>query len=137
MQADLGNNPSYVWRSICWGKKLLEGLKWNIANGRHIDTRLRDWFASWAPTALSLCKIPDRKVANYIDNNGNWIEQDIGRDFLSFEAEEILNTSIMKDGDKNFRFWSLHPKGVYTVSSGYRKKADLLEKFEERHKARS
>lgn len=43
MQAQLGSNPSFVWRSICWGRELLKlGIKWRVAKGTHIDAGLRN-----------------------------------------------------------------------------------------------
>lgn len=38
LQAPMGNNPSYVWRSILWGRKLLlQGLRWQITTGLNIS----------------------------------------------------------------------------------------------------
>lgn len=57
MEAQLGSNPSFVWRSLCWGRELLkEGMGWMIANGRDIDAGRRNWFANWALASSSSCR---------------------------------------------------------------------------------
>lgn len=56
MTAGLGSSPSFIWRSLCWGRELLrEGLLWVIGNGRDITVDSRDGFGEWAPTHSSSC----------------------------------------------------------------------------------
>lgn len=38
---------------------------------------------------------------------------------MAYEAEEILSRNIIKDETADKRYWNFHPKGKYTVSSGY------------------
>lgn len=138
MEADLGGNPSFVWRSIVWGRELLkEGLKWSIGSGSAVDAKYRNWFVSWSLAASSSCVASNQKVADYIDNNGRWNEPKIRSKFVNYEAEEILNTPIRPEGGRDRRFWRFHPRGEYTVSTGYRKKLDLVEKIEGRNSASS
>lgn len=43
-KAKLGLNPSFVWRSILWGRQLLhEGLKWRVGNGNQISIFSSNW----------------------------------------------------------------------------------------------
>lgn len=71
LQMGLGTNPSFVWRSLCWGRQLIrEGLGWNVVNGKEIDAGTRAWYANWAVSAPSTCIVPNQKVAAYIDGNG-------------------------------------------------------------------
>lgn len=74
-------------------------------NGRDIEVGRRDWFGSWALASASSCLNPDQKVVAYIDEHGGWKETEIRRDFLPFEAEEILNTLIIGEGMKDSKFW--------------------------------
>lgn len=62
MEARIGNNPSFVWRSLCWGRELLkEGLAWIIANGNDISANTRNWFAEWALASESTCRMQGQK----------------------------------------------------------------------------
>lgn len=37
MQAKIGGNPSFIWRSVLWGRDLLkEGTRWRIGNGEKV-----------------------------------------------------------------------------------------------------
>lgn len=59
-------------------------------------------------------------MAAYINNDRNWMEDAIRRDFLAYEASEILNKVIAKEGIVDKRYWRFHPKGKYTISMGYK-----------------
>lgn len=40
----------------------------------------------------------------YIYNDGDWMEDEVRRDFLAYEANEILNRVIVKEGIADKRF---------------------------------
>lgn len=43
LHAGIGRNPSFVWRSLCWGREIVrKGIGWIIANGHDIDAGYRD-----------------------------------------------------------------------------------------------
>lgn len=67
LNAQLGSSPSFVWRSILWGREIInEGLKWRVANGASISANCRNWISSWMIRAPSSCKIQNQKVEAYI-----------------------------------------------------------------------
>lgn len=44
MEASLGTNPSYVWRSLLWGRgTLLEEIYWKIVKGNKVDICNDKW----------------------------------------------------------------------------------------------
>lgn len=121
MQAPLGSNPSFVWRSLCWGREVIEqGLGWRIGNGNSILASSRHWFSKWGLNMQSTCRENDQKVAAYLLPNRQWNEDLIRRDFLPFEAEEILTTLMEPHLNEDIRYWRPNPSGIYTVKSGYR-----------------
>lgn len=43
MKAGLGNNPSFVRRSLCWGRELIrQTLGWVVVNGKDIEANGRE-----------------------------------------------------------------------------------------------
>ncbi|XP_073317203.1 uncharacterized protein [Primulina huaijiensis] len=54
MKAPIGSNPSYIWRSICWSRELLDmGLYWRIGDGSTIDILREKWIPSIRSTLES------------------------------------------------------------------------------------
>lgn len=44
LQAKCGNNPSYAWRSLLWGRDLLiKGLRWRIGSGKSVKVFHDAW----------------------------------------------------------------------------------------------
>lgn len=126
MEAKLGSNPSFVWRSICWVRELLrEGLGWVIVKGCDIKANGREWFGSWAIFSPSTCATQNKEVADYITPMGYWSEASVRRDFTVHEAEEILKTKIKAQEQKDSRYCKFHPKENYTMSTGYWRWLDI------------
>lgn len=49
VDAEVGHNPSYIWRSLCWSWELLEsGLQWKVATGSFIRLFLNAWIPELA-----------------------------------------------------------------------------------------
>lgn len=58
VDASIGVRPSFAWRSIMYGKELLQkGLKWEIGNGR--DTSV--WLDNWLDDPIVGMRAPFRK----------------------------------------------------------------------------
>lgn len=128
MQAPLGANPSFVWRSICWGRELIkEGLKWRIEDSKTIDAGFRNWFNDWTICGRSTCMKQGAKVSDYLNADGDWNQEAVRNDFMPFEAEEILAKKVELSRGSDIRFWSFHPKGKYTVRSGYLRAIQIME----------
>lgn len=103
----------------------MRGLKWKIGKGDLIDASRRDWFGSWGISNFSTCNKDNQKVASYIAEDRTWKIQEIKRDFLPFEVEKILATMIDPQENADSRYWCFHPKGKYTVKSGYTKNREF------------
>ena len=44
MEAELGHNPSYVWRSLSVAREVIqEGSRWRVGNGINIMVELDKW----------------------------------------------------------------------------------------------
>ncbi|KAL8473004.1 hypothetical protein ACS0TY_030007 [Phlomoides rotata] len=120
MEAILGSNHSFIWRSILWGRELIQqGLKWRICKGDHIPACGKDWFGNKASIERSSCRIEGAKVSEYISSERTWIAQKVNDDFLPHEASEILCTTAGNEAQEDSRFWLFNKTGTYPVKSGY------------------
>lgn len=97
IKAEMGSNPSYVWRSLTWGKELLRnGLCWKVGNMLTIRVHQDPWIPNLSAFKSNCQHIlnMNRKVNHYLNDNGPWNEPMIRRTFSVFEAEAILNIPL-------------------------------------------
>lgn len=121
MEVELGNQPSYVWRSLMWNHELIqEGLCWRVGVGKSISIKSDAWIPDIPGFKSKLCLIPNftTKVETLIRSTGGWDETAVRHAFPIF-PEAILNIHLNNRGGKNIRFWQGSAKGIYTVKSGY------------------
>lgn len=60
MRAKTGNKASYLWRSLMWGRELLEkGKSWTVGNGMSIDV----WLHNWIPAITTFNPFVNRQSA--------------------------------------------------------------------------
>ena len=67
MDVEIGNNPSYVWRSLLATKEVIKkGSKWQVGDGRYIDVSKHKWLTH-KPIFLGKAR-PNLFVKDLIDN---------------------------------------------------------------------
>lgn len=99
LDAQLGQRPSFAWRSIMVAKDvILKGTQWNIGNG----AKVRIWDDKWMPTSSSYKVASPRTtlsngvlVSCLIDHELHaWKADAIRRTFLPHEAQVILGIPL-------------------------------------------
>ncbi|EOX94972.1 Uncharacterized protein TCM_004559 [Theobroma cacao] len=56
MEAPIGTNPSYLWRSLREGHHVLKrGLIWRIGDGKNISVRRDCWISYKSPRPVMIC----------------------------------------------------------------------------------
>uniref|UniRef100_A0A803P119 Uncharacterized protein n=1 Tax=Cannabis sativa TaxID=3483 RepID=A0A803P119_CANSA len=91
LQARLGHNPSYTWRSILWGRDLwVKGLCWKVGTGSSISCASDPWLPGTTNFAPVLC----------------------------MDANNDLRVSDLITADHKL-IWQHSPHGCYNVKSGY------------------
>ncbi|KAH9755242.1 reverse transcriptase domain-containing protein [Citrus sinensis] len=80
MEAKLGSNPSFVWRSILWGRQVLhKGLRWRICNGNRVSVSSRKWMQKLECSSY----VPHQNLAenavvvDFIDDKNQWMEEKV------------------------------------------------------------
>ncbi|XP_074278676.1 uncharacterized protein LOC141602272 [Silene latifolia] len=125
MDAEIGINPSYTWRSILGAKEVMGlGIRRRVGSG--MDVRV--WTDPWVPGSRSRCVISPRADANidmrvaelFVDGEQRWDEVKISELFLPFEAERIRSIRIGDVGDVDSWVWDHTRDGEYSVKTGYR-----------------
>lgn len=72
VQASLGNNPSYMWRSLMAAQKIMQqGLRWQIGDGLNVQV----WKDKWLPNSSTYKVVSPRldsslelRVSDLIDS---------------------------------------------------------------------
>lgn len=122
MDSKLGSNPSYIWRSILWGREGIEvGSRWRIGDGKNVSIYHHRWLprpSTFKPFSPPLLPSQSR-IAILIDENGCWKEHLIRNNFLEDDADQILKLPLPKKPLEDQLVWSYDKRDQYQVKSGY------------------
>ncbi|XP_019186462.1 PREDICTED: uncharacterized protein LOC109181162 [Ipomoea nil] len=125
MSAQIGKNPSYIWRSIMAGQQVLRlGIARRIGNG--LDTKIWGW--NWlAGTNNEPLHTPcaehlrEARVRGLFDAHGRW-DVDIVRDiFLDVDVRRILSTPINTHVSDNWRWLGDIQGSAVSVEEAYKR----------------
>lgn len=125
LTASLGARPSYGWRSLLHGRKLLlEGLQKRIGNG---DNTLV-WTESWvndpveglrAPWRINNGMVFNQKVSSLIDFEINrWNLPALNQHFAPGDIEILLRNQPVT-AREDYHVWRFNKSGKFTVKSAY------------------
>ncbi|XP_019168390.1 PREDICTED: uncharacterized protein LOC109164092 [Ipomoea nil] len=123
LEAQLGGNPSYLWRSILAGQSLLQlGAARRIGNGK--DSRIWGW--PWLADACSstldtpcIEELREAKVDGLINDHGSWDEDILHDLFNDTDVPRILATPLSPLYPDSW-WWKGDSRGMYTVRHGYK-----------------
>ena len=123
LEAELGNYPSYSWRSILWGREVVQaGCITRIGDGKNTKILGDNWlpkpslFRPWGAKHIS----PNAKVSVLITNDGSWHRDLILNNFVPEDVEAILSLPLGKTRKVDSKRWFYESNGRYSVRSGYR-----------------
>ena len=124
MNAKLGSNPSYAWRSIFKALEVIRsGTRWRVGNGKLIHI----WEDKWLPTPTTYKVIsPPQPLDDFpmvfalINGETRRWKMDMVKSlFLPFEEETILNIPLSYNLPKDKIIWVGNKKGEFTIKSTY------------------
>ena len=125
LQASIGNNPSYAWRSIMAAQYLVQqGARWNVGNGNSIrvwgDKRLPTSFKYKVVSPTQFLHANTRVYELISQDSGCWKYQVLDVVFLPHEADLIkgipLSVQLLEDN----LIWVGNNNGKFSVRSAYR-----------------
>ncbi|KAL6993385.1 nicotinamide N-methyltransferase [Sarracenia purpurea var. burkii] len=123
LNARLGNNPSYTWRSILDGRNTLyKGLRWRVGSGRSI----RIWEDKWVPRPSNFQIISPKnqnasciKVEELIrQEDGQW-DVELLQHLLPLDVDFIRKIPLAPHMVDDCMVWHYTGSGRYSVKSGY------------------
>lgn len=125
LDAKLGNNPSYVWRSLVAAMDVVKaGARRQIGNGQ--ATKI--WHIPWLPSEDNGCvttimpeHLKDDTVNSLMNEEGNGWDIDVINDVFNHrDAELIKRIPVSMHERKDSWFWWLDDTGGCTVKICYR-----------------
>lgn len=124
IDAKLGNNPSFVWRSI-WEAKdvVLSGVRWRVGTGACINILGQPWLQDELnPMVTSDAQaLQPQKVHSLLKFDRQEWDVDLIRDlFNSKDQQQILKIPLSEDNTVDEIFWNNDASGNYSVRSAYK-----------------
>ncbi|KAL5572866.1 hypothetical protein UlMin_022463 [Ulmus minor] len=123
LNARKGTHASLVWRSLVWGREIIEkGSRWRVGSGKNIDIFKDRWLPE--PSNFKVTTPPILpgvfNVAMLRLNNGDWNKALIEYLFNANDVKAILSLPIGSLEHDDVLFWHFTKDGDYTVKSGYK-----------------
>ena len=120
MDAELGSNPSYVWRSLLAAREIIcEGSKWGVGDGRTIGVTTHKWL-SHKPIFLGEQQ-PNLMVRDLIDGDtGQWDREKIFDLFAYRSCMKILSIPLRQNTTRDMLVWKENKSHSFTVKFAYR-----------------
>ncbi|KAK6119801.1 hypothetical protein DH2020_046456 [Rehmannia glutinosa] len=122
LNAPIGWCPSFIWRSIIWGRELLkQGIRWKISDGRSV----RIFEDPWMPRVKTFKPISPPSdggptiVSDLIDNR-SWKSNLIKNMFWPIDHDFILKIPLGRIASGDKLIWHYEKSGLYSVRSGYK-----------------
>ncbi|XP_019188876.1 PREDICTED: uncharacterized protein LOC109183146 [Ipomoea nil] len=122
--AQVGNNPSFCWRSIMAAKSIIcGGVRRRIGNGEATFIWTHPWLRNdhdpMIQTEMPI-QLKEAKVAGSIDQQtGVWDPSILTDLFQPSDVAEIMKIHISPEYDDTW-YWHGDLRGEYTVKSGYK-----------------
>ncbi|KAM6586543.1 hypothetical protein CsatA_009148 [Cannabis sativa] len=123
LTAQLGSNPSFVWRSILEAQDLVRrGIRWCVGNGQSISVLGEPWLpdannplvTSSHPTLASVT------VASLMSmDNGGWDNKIIEDLFEVRDQQLIKSIPLQAPTALDRMYWTLEKSGIFSVKSAY------------------
>lgn len=124
LSASIGNNPSYVWRSILAAKDIVQmGVRWSVGDGANIEVLHSPWLPDVDdPTVISTHPgLVGTKVQQLMQPEIKQWDVELIRDlFQERDAQLILGIPLSPSQVEDHLMWVHEISGLYSVKSAYK-----------------
>ena len=133
-EVELGNNPSFVWRSLVAAREIIkEGARWKVGNGRSIRVFTHDWL-SHSPVPLNEFSL-NMRVCDLIDQD---TKQWDGKNLLHLchqTQTKILVVPLNNINSEDSLIWKENKAQRFTVRIAYEVALRLKDQPRAEHSA--
>jgi len=120
MEAELGCNPSFVWRSLLEARELIRaGTAWQVGDGQGIEVNDHRWlnhppqFRHGADTNMKVAALIDRRIRQ-------WNRPLLHTKFLQSTMEDILRIKLVEEHDRDKLRWKENKNVCFSLKTAYR-----------------
>uniref|UniRef100_A0A7N2RFE3 Reverse transcriptase zinc-binding domain-containing protein n=1 Tax=Quercus lobata TaxID=97700 RepID=A0A7N2RFE3_QUELO len=120
IMANVGSNPSFVWRSLLAARVIIfRGSKWRVGNGRTIGVYTHKWL-SYKPIPRTEAVL-DIRVCELIDEDARqWDRGKLDAMFSQRTREEILSIPLDHLQSQDMLVWIENAAQKLSVKTAYR-----------------
>ena len=135
MEVELGNNPSFVWRSPLAAREIIkEGARWKVGNGRSIRVFTHDWL-SHSPVPLNEFSL-NMRVCDLIDQDTKqWDRGKIYSTFAHQTQTKILVVPLNNINSEDSLIWKENRAQRFIVRTAYQVALCLKDQPRDEHSA--
>lgn len=124
LHAKMGNNPSYIWRSILEARELIiSGVRWRLGSGENILIAGQPWLLEEGNPYISthIPALENKIVASLMVTGRKEWDVEVVKDIFNDRDQKcILSIQISSDAVDDMLFWRFEQSGVYSVKSAYK-----------------
>ena len=124
LSAELGNHPSYAWRSILAAQSIVrQGHQWQVGNGQNLDI----WNDKWLPqpsafkltaNPLGVHTVPKCLFSSTLTRA--WQTDMVRQYFSPNDVVSILGIPLSIRLHRDRMIWAYTSKGTFSVKSAYK-----------------
>ena len=120
MEAELGCNPYFVWRSLLEARELIRaGTVWHVGDGQSIEVSDHRWLNH--PPQFRPGTDTNLKVADLIDQQTRqWNRPLLQATFQQSTMDDILRIKLGEEQDQDKLRWKETKNGCFSVKTAYR-----------------
>ena len=122
--AELGHNPSFIWRSLLEAKSLFtDGARWRVGDGSRIQILEQPWLLSKKNPYITSSPDPlqGNVVASLLCVDRKECDLDVVKDMLNERDQaSVLAILLSEANNEDQLYWCLEETGNYSVKSAYR-----------------
>lgn len=124
MDAELGSNPSYIWKSLWVTQNLIRtGLRWRVGSGSKIRVTEEAWLNDTEhPFITSRSPALANQMVNRLTKveSKEWDMEVITDLFNVRDQMLILGIPLSSRKEEDIRYWHKEGYGLYSVKSAFK-----------------